>query len=153
MWFLLVISILVPVVLIGYCLSRLDKFLEKDGFKKASDEMRPVAIVLGCSVLAEEITGFLQENTIEVYPLSEPFLLEQRRNFRYLFAVSESDADNIVICKICRRVYGVKKMIGLCNDRSNEGMFISEKIRYVTGKEATSQMLCQLVLEGTEETS
>ncbi len=150
MWLLLIICTLVPVAFIGYYIAKLDRFLEKGGFKKAENEIPPVAIVFGASALAKDITGLLQENRIQVFSLDEPLLLEQGRNFCCLFALSEKDTDNIVICKICRRVYGMEKMISLCNDRLNERIFISEGIRYMPLKETTAQMLYQLVLTESE---
>lgn len=150
MWLLLIIGTLIPVVLIGFYVAKLDKFLEKGGFKKAEDEIHTAAVVLGSSALAQDITVLLQKSKIQVFPLHEPILLEQGQNFRYLFALSERDADNIVICKICRRLYGTEKMISLCSDRLNERMFVSERIRYMPYKEATAQMLYQLVLTESE---
>lgn len=150
MWFLLILGTLFPVVFIGYYVTKLDMFLEKGGFQKAENEIQTVAIVFGASALTKDITVLLQENKIQVFPLHDPILLEQGRNFRYLFALSEKDADNIVICKICRRLYGTDKMISLCNDRLNERMFISEGIRYMPYKEATARLLYQLVLTESE---
>lgn len=147
MWVLLIASIMVAVGIIGYYIFKLDRFLEKDGFKKAKAENSPVAIVLGSSELTKEITGLLHQNTVEIFHITEPFLLEQGGSFRYLFALSEKDADNIVICKIGRRVYNIEQMISICNDRMNESMFINEGIRYMYGTQITAQKLYQSVME------
>ena len=147
---LFILGALFPVIIIGYYVAQLDRFMEKGGIKKAENEIPPVAIVFGESVLAKDITALLQEKEIQVFRLYEPILFEQGRNFCCLFALSEKDTDNIVVCKICRRVYGIEKMISLCNDRLNERIFISEGIRYMPFKETTAQMLYQLVLTESE---
>ena len=147
---LLVISLLVPVIYLGYILSKLDKFLEKGGFMMAEDEVYPIAIVLGETSLAKQMTELLEKDKISVWPLKEPFLIEQEKSFRYLFALSESDADNIVLCKIGKKLFNVEQIISFCNERRNENMFINEKIRYLAGEDITAQMLYQVVLKETE---
>lgn len=150
MWMLLVIVFLIPLVYIGYLMSKLDKFLEKGGFKTKDDEICPVAIVLGTTDIAKQIIAILQNNTIPILILAEPFLLKQEQSFRYVFALSESDMDNMVLCKIVKKVYSVEKIISLCNDRKNEDMFLSEKIRYLLSKNVTAQMIYQSVMQETE---
>lgn len=150
MWMLLVIGFLIPLVYIGYLMSKLDKFLEKGGFKTEDDEICPVAIVLGTTDIAKQIIAILQNNTIPILILAEPFLLKQEQSFRYVFALSESDMDNMVLCKIVKKVYSVEKIISLCNDRKNEGMFMSEKIRYLLSENVTAQMIYQSVMQETE---
>ncbi|MGE4284517.1 MAG: hypothetical protein AB7G87_12500 [Clostridia bacterium] len=153
MWVLLIIGGLIPFVYFGYLVSKLDKFLAQGGFAMEDDKMCPIAIVLGQTELAKQITNLLREDKIPVFPLTEPFLLEREKNFCYLFALSENDADNIVLCKIGKKVYGVNKMISLCNDRRNEGMFISERIRYLSGENITAQTIYRTVLQETEAKS
>lgn len=150
MWMLLVIVFLIPLFYIGYLMSKLDKFLEKGGFKTKDDEICPVAIVLGTTDIAKQIIAILQNNTIPILILAEPFLLKQEQSFRYVFALSESDMDNMVLCKIVKKVYSVEKIISLCNDRKNEGMFMSEKIRYLLSENVTAQMIYQSVMQETE---
>ncbi|WP_291636236.1 hypothetical protein [Clostridium sp.] len=147
MWMLLVIGFLIPLVYIGHLMSKLDKFLEKGGFKIEDDEICPVAIVLGTTDIAKQIIDILHNNTIPILILAEPFLLEKEQSFRYLFALSESDMDNMVLCKIGKKVYNVEKIISLCNDRKNEGMFMSEKIRYMPRENITAQMIYQSVMQ------
>ena len=150
MWLLLIISLLIPIVLIGYSISKVDLFLAKGGFTKEIEETRPTAIVLGKTELARQVTELLERNAIPVFRLTEPFLVDQTNNFCYLFALSKNDADNIILCKIGKRVYSIEKMISLCNDRMSEGLFMSEGIRYMAGNEVTAQNLYQAILPEME---
>jgi hypothetical protein len=150
MWILLIVAFLIPLVYIGHLMSKVDKFLGEGGLMVENNEIPPVAIVLGEGALAQQVIKRLQKNGIPVLVLTEPFLVQQKQNFRYLFALSESDADNIVLCKIGKKVYNLEKTISLCNDKRNEGMFISEKIRYLSGANATATLLYEIVLQETE---
>jgi len=133
-----------------YIMAKLDDFIAAGGIV-SDDEIYPVAIVLGGTELAKQVSALLEKNNIHVLYLTEPFLIEQGHNFQYLFALSESDADNIVLCKIGFKVYGIEKMISFCNDSRNEGIFIREKIPHLTGKEITAQRLYEAVLQKREE--
>jgi hypothetical protein len=150
MWILLIIAFLIPLVYIGHLMSKVDKFLGKGGLMVEDNVIRSVAIVLGGGDLAQQVIELLQKNGIPVLVLAEPFLVQQEHSFRYLFAMSESDADNIVLCKIGKKVYNLEKIISLCNDQRNEGMFISEKIRYLSGANVTAKLLYEIVLQETE---
>ena len=146
----LVISLLIPIIYLGYIISKLDKFLEGGGFKNESDEAPPCAVVLGQTDLAKEVTELLEAKGISVILLTEPFIFEQEKRFYYMFALSESDADNMVLCKIGKKLFSIEKMISLCNDLKNENVFRSEKIRYLVGKDITAQILYEIVQQKTE---
>ena len=150
MWIVLVMGCLIPLVYIGYLMSKLDKFIAEGGVGTENNEIYPVAIVLGETELAKELAKLLEKSSISIFPLTEPFLLEREQNLRYLFALSDNDADNIVLCKIGKKLYNIEKMISICNDRRNVGMFMSEKIVYMTSDEVTAQMLYQAVIQVSE---
>lgn len=150
MLILLIISFLIPLVYIGHLMSKVDKFMEKGDLMIKDDVISPVAIVLGGSDLAKQIIELLQKNAIPVLTLLEPFLVEQEKNFCYLFALSENDADNIILCKVGKKVYNIEKIISICNDRRNDGMFMSEGIYYLPSEDSTAQMLYEVVMEDTE---
>lgn len=150
MWILIAIGFLLPLVYIGYLLSKLDKFLDQGGFNTDENQTGPVAIVLGKTSMAREITRLLEENNISVLNIVEPFLLEQEQNFCYLFALSESDVDNIVLCRLGKKLYSIEKIISFCNDEKNERIFSSENIPYMIGDNITPQMLYEIVLQEDE---
>lgn len=150
MWILLIIGFMIPLVYIGHLMSKLDKFLGKEGIQAQDDAICPVAIIFGEANLAKQVTQLLKKDGVPVLTLTEPFLVQQEQCFRYLFALSENDADNIVLCKIGKKVYNIEKIISLCNDRRNEEMFMSEKIRYLPCENVTAQLLYESVLHSAE---
>jgi len=147
---LVAIGFLLPLVYIGYLLSKLDKFLEDGGFKTDDNDKSPVAIVLGKTYMAKEITKLLKKNSISVVNIVEPFLLEQQQNICYLFALSDSDVDNIVLCKVGKKSFNIEKIISFCNDKKNESLFAKEKIPYIFEENTTPQMVYEIVLQGDE---
>lgn len=134
-----------------YIMRKIDHFIATRGYESENDMVYPAAIVLGKTELARQVSKRLEENNIRVLHLTEPFLLEQEQNFVYLFALSENDADNIVLYKIGVKLYGIEKMISICNDFRNESMFIKEKIPYLSGKEVTVQRIFDTALQRKEE--
>ncbi|MEG0775487.1 hypothetical protein [Clostridium sp.] len=150
MWILVIATLLIPVIYIGYLVSNVDKFFAKGGFKSEEDNITSTAIVLGETDLAKEIIVLLKKNNIPVLNLVEPFILDKELNFRYLIALSEKDVDNLVLCKIGKKLYTLDKIISLCNDRKNERMFTNEKITYFLGEQATPQMLYQFLIKEDE---
>lgn len=146
----LVISLFIPVIIIGYYVSKLDNFMKKGGFKDPGETER-AAIILGNGTIAEEVAGILQSKRIQAYRAAGPVMAENKRgHYDYLFALSDNDADNIVVCKICKKVYSVEKIISLCNDRLNEALFMSEGIPFIHGRYAKAEELCRLVTDETE---
>jgi len=141
---LLVISFIIPLAFVWYLISKLGDFLESKGIQAAPEESES-SIVLGDTILAENISRMLEKEGIRVIRLTDPFQLIQTKELSYLFALSDSDADNIAFSKIGKRLYCIKKSIGICNDRKNEYMFISEKINYILIEEASPEKLIQLV--------
>lgn len=147
---LLVISFLAPLIYIWYFLSNLDEFLENKFVPVASTDGPASAIVLGSTNLAKKTTELLEDNELQVICLTDPFQLTQERELSYLFALSESDADNIAFYKIGKKLYFLKNLISICNDKRNENMFISEKINYLLVEKASADRLTQIVLQQPE---
>jgi len=146
---LLAIVLILLFIYLGYMVSRLGEFLDKN----AIAINRPVAILLGNNGLAQQVNDLLVENKIEVFHLTEPFLLVREQNFRYLFALSENDTDNLVLCKTVHKIYEVEEMVSICNDQRNQNMYVSEKIKYISAENATAPMICKAVLQELEVVS
>lgn len=147
---LLVMVFLVPFVYFGYLMTKLDNYLTHNSIAVTNSEENVQAVVLGKTSLAKEIIELLENEGMEVINLNDPYRLLQEQNLYYLFALSESDADNIASCKIGRKLYGIDAMISICNDSRNENMFISEGIDYVMGQKIEAGKILQTVLQQSE---
>ena len=147
---LLVISFFIPLIYIGYLVTKLDRFLSGNSDAATSTVNPSSAIVLGSTNIATKTAELLEDMGIQVIHLLDPFQLIKEQKLCYLFALSESDADNIAFCKIGKKLYGIDSMISICNDMKNENMFISENIRYLSIERISAAKLIKLVLQQPE---
>lgn len=134
-----------------FIMARIDSFLAQGGFEDDKNNVSPVAVVFGKTDLTKEVTSLLRNRRINVLQLNEPFMVEQGKSFCYLFALSDNDTDNIILCKIGGKIYGIEKMICICNDRVNIGIFKKEMVPYLLTEGTTAQMLYEAVLAMGEE--
>lgn len=125
-------------------------FLAKNTKAISVEKTNPIAIVLGRTEYAKQLTLLLEEKGVQVVTLTEPFLLSREKNICYIFSLSESDADNIVLCKIGKKLYNIDNMIAICNDRINERMFISENIQYMLNEGVTAYSLYKAIQRDME---
>lgn len=132
-------------------MAKIDNFMEDKYVPSKEDNTDPIAIVLGRTELANQVIEILSQNRIRVLHLSEPFLMVQEQRFVYLLALSDNDADNIVLYKIGFKLYGIDNMICLCNDIRNESMFVKENIPYLSRKQATAQGLYESAIMRKEK--
>lgn len=146
---LLVISFLIPIIYVGYLMSRLDNYLAGNA-RSISGTNSASAIVLGETRLAKRAIDILEEKGIKVVNLTEPFQLAQERKLCYLYALSDSDADNIAFCRIGKKLYCIENMLSICNDSRNENMFKSENINYLLREKTSSDKLLLEVLQQLE---
>lgn len=140
---LLVICFLGPFIYFGYLMSRLDKFLENNAAAISDNSNSASAIILGRTDLAANTTKILEDNGIHVISLADPFQLIREQKLYYMLALSENDADNIAFCKLGKKLYGIDKIISLCNDKRNEYMFVSENLKYFLNKKTSVEDMFQ----------
>lgn len=144
---LLVISFLVPLIYIWHIISKLDDLPPGNEVPIAGNSKTANAIVLGSTSLAKKTTGLLEDKGFQVIRLTDPFQLAQERKLCYLFALSESDADNIAFYKLGKKLYCIENLISICNDKRNENMFICENISYLLAEKTSADELIQIVLQ------
>lgn len=147
---LLVIGFLIPLGYIWYIISKPGEFSGNKAVPIVSTDNSASAIVLGSTKLAKKTSELLEAKGFQVIHLTDPYQLTQEKELSYLFALSESDADNIAFCKIGEKLYCLKNLISICNDKRNESMFISEKINYLFVEKTSADKLIQIVLQQPE---
>jgi hypothetical protein len=150
MWLLVVAGTLIPLAYIGYLLSRFDRFVKKGGFVSDTPTTELTAAVMGDGEMSRELAEMLKKDKINILKLKGPDLSEQMRSCSCLFAISESDIDNLVLCRVGRKLFNIDRIIGLCNDTKNENLFQSENIPYFTKGTVSAQKLYQVMTRQTE---
>ncbi len=148
MLILIIIPIIAVFIYIGIRLNKVDRYLNERGF--IAIEPNPAAIILGEGEISMHVAALLEKRGIESYMLSEPYILNHEKPFRYLFALSGDDADNILMCKIARKIYRVEEMISLCSDRANEDIYRSENIPYILTETVNADTLMGMVFKRQE---
>lgn len=151
---LLIICIAIIYVCAGYYIvAKIDTFISGNNYiaePAVEDEKKdyPVAVVFGNTELAKRLSILLSDNQIHMLHLTDPFFFEKDGCFSYLFALSENDADNIVLCKIGRKIYDIERLICICNDIRNRRIYEKEKITCYNVADTTAQMLYDAVIVG-----
>lgn len=146
MLLLIIIPFIALLIYIGHYISRLDTYLNSRGFISVNNVYPKSAIVFGNTGIAKQAAIHLEKSNIPVFALPEPYILERDKDFRYLLALSDNDADNLLMCKIGRKIYGIENMISLCNDTANASIFASEDICYMTAQALNIKTLCDYML-------
>jgi len=134
--FLIIIGFIIPLSAAGYILSKLDKALHAINAIKDKN-----VIVFGNSILSNETIKILIENNINAIKLIEYMPAENKPDAEYLLTLSESDIDNLTMSAIYKKVYNIRNIISICNDRKNTNMFVQEKIPYIFKEFATPELI------------
>lgn len=145
MLIVLLVACLIPVIYLGYLVSRFDSFVESGGFVNANGSSAQV-LVVGDTELAKQIVDALRANDITTALMTQPHLFKDELTFDCLVALFENDVDNILTCRIGYQVYSVEHIISLCNDRKTEWSFKRENIPYLFREGITPQIIVQSVL-------
>ncbi len=150
MWFLVIaLCIVIPFVCIEHLMPRVERFFETSEFEENSSG-RYMALVIGKNELADETVRLLKVQNIRVLLEAEPFMPGQNQEFHYIFALSDNDVDNILMCRIGKKTYNINNIIGLCNDIRNERIYKSEGIPFFYNKDITAKAIIQTILQEKE---
>jgi Trk K+ transport system NAD-binding subunit len=120
----LFIIVFIGIVLYGYLLmGRLDKFIEKGGFRKVSEASGEKEILLyGEPETIGSIAHALDAAAITYDFTTEPAIMNGIR-YQWLGAFSADDADNLLICLSAKRMNSNIRTIAKCNNVIYENVF------------------------------
>ncbi|HQQ89477.1 MAG TPA: hypothetical protein PLU82_04535 [Oscillospiraceae bacterium] len=111
----------------------LDRFLDrqkKHAPKKA--DSKQVVLLFGGTDSAKEMEKILSFKKIPYLHVSKEFEIDRGLVYHYLFALSDDDLDNIMMCRIGERIFGVPEgnMVSLCNSTEHRKIFEEKGIPY-----------------------
>ena len=116
-----------------YFMKQLDRFWARRR-AHAAEEADPERVVLlfGGTEPAKEMETILSHERIPCLHISEESEIDRGLVYRYVFALSGDDLDNIMICRIGERILGMPKnqMVSLCNRAENRKIFEEKDIPY-----------------------
>jgi len=134
-----------PFIYLGHVLSKLDNFLDKNSIAPQNDKNQPYAVVFGKTKIADQVKDKLNHKNIPIYSISTPYLFEQGYEFRYLFALSDDDSDNIAISIVGKKIYNIDHILSICNDLNYANAFREDGIQYYQSNKVSAEMLCQIL--------
>jgi hypothetical protein len=145
MEWLLVVGLLLVFGFGCYIMKRIDKFLNQ--IDKSSKENKIVtsdkslALVYGNSDLSAKLVQIMTNQGIDFIHIMEENQLYHIDYFSHLFAISESDIDNLMICVVADRIMEVYEKIAICNCIEDQNIFHQNHIHYLGGDGITAQSL------------
>ncbi|MDD4088595.1 MAG: hypothetical protein PHS04_11440 [Tissierellia bacterium] len=89
------------------------------------------ALIYGNKPDRKELSNFFKNKNINCIFLEEIYNLDMSISYSYLIAAGKSDLDNLMICTICSKMMGTKKIIALCNCSYNKKIYEDNHIPYL----------------------
>lgn len=142
----------------GYMImNKLDQFIASPHFfpdrKPSERENNAVngALVFGRFDLSDEIIELLKKLKIPYVKITDFNQLDQSMAYEYLFAVDESDFENLMICTVCEKVMGLKNRIAICSCFDNIKIFKDNHIPYLCGYSISAASLVAELIPSFQE--
>ncbi len=114
-------------------MKKLDLFLDRQGTHAAEKaDSERAALLFGGTDSAAEMEHILSREKIPCRHISKESEIDRGLIYDYLFALSDDDLDNIMICRIGERILGMPKsrMVSLCNSVEHRKIFEEKGIPY-----------------------
>lgn len=143
---ILLVLVMVAAGAYGYYLTfRLDGWLAEE--KKEEIQVEEAqrgevcALLFGTGSRVKILEQWVINRGLLPIVIEEISIHREWNNIRLVVAASESDEDNLCICKLIQKMYHTEQLYGICNDRLNEGMYDRFHIQILKeNKEITKQL-------------
>lgn len=124
----------------------LENIHKKDEMKKVTS---PKVLVWGQSDLSYQLDEYLSNHKIDYLHLSEISTEKTNllKDFHFVFALDDSDYNNLVICDISRKLYQAKYTFAVCNDQINRIIYSDYDIHLLDKKRLTPEHFIELMRE------
>lgn len=124
----------------------LENIHKKDEMKKVTS---PKVLVWGQSDLSYQLDEYLSKHKIDYLHLSEISTEKTNllKDFHFVFALDDSDYNNLVICDISRKLYQAKYTFAVCNDQINRIIYSDYDIHLLDKKRLTPEYFIELMRE------
>lgn len=137
-------------------MSQIDKFTNRVGVSRDTEKTvsseKPFAIIFGSSEIADKLMLILKKNSIEYRQIEDENQLTPTDYFSHLFAISDSDLNNLMIGVIANRCMQAYERIAICNCIDNQTIYKQNRIRYLCGENITAEALFNTMFPSTNKT-
>lgn len=104
------------------------------------------ALIFGNQQISLNIVKLLEKYDIASISIHDINELNMSDSYSYLFAVDDRDFENLMICSICSKKMGIKKIISVCNYHYNKKIFEDYQIKYLLkADEIAAQLVFSLL--------
>lgn len=114
-------------------MKKFDRFLDRQkAYVQKKAEPEQAVLLFGGTDSAKEMKKILAFEGVPCLHISQESEIDRELSYCYLFALSDNDLDNMMICRIGERILGVpgNKMVSLCNRTEHRKIFEEEGIPY-----------------------
>jgi hypothetical protein len=145
MEWLLIVGMIFVFIFGLFIMKRIDRFFDKR--EVSLNEHTPMeteqtlALIYGSSSLSEELVKILKSNAIDYEKIEDENQLYQIDYYSHLFAISDNDVDNLLICVVADRRGSECQKIARCNSLDNQNIFHQNHISYLSGENISAQSL------------
>ncbi|KMZ55495.1 hypothetical protein HMPREF0980_00192 [Dorea sp. D27] len=131
-------DILLGMIILGgmaygmYLMFRVDCWTAEERKLQEDEETReplPQAVVFGRGSRRKQVEKWLNDRAVEAVYIEDVCIRDNWDNVQYVIALSESDADNLSICNLMRKMYGTAYLFSICNEGVNESVYHRFHIR------------------------
>jgi hypothetical protein len=153
MEWLLIVGMIFVFIFGLYLMKRIDKFFDKKDV--SPEEHKPLitdrafALVFGSTELSDELVKILKSNAIDYEQIDDENQLYEIDNYSHLFAISDNDVDNLLICVVADRSGVEYQKIARCNSLDNQNIYHQNHIPYLSGETITAQSLYRSMFSNT----
>ena len=138
------------ILLYGFFLAKkFDGFLAKGNFRPrpAAHETKEI-LLYGAPALLRPISLLLEQNGVGADYSDAPLLCENAA-YLYVFALSESDLDNLLLCADARRALRGVKTIARCNNSVYRPLFEKSGVSRVLDLAPSAEQLVAIIKEAS----
>ncbi|MDF2907401.1 MAG: hypothetical protein K0R34_2722 [Herbinix sp.] len=145
----LIVCMVVMAGIIYVLMKKLDHVLELHRIKPEHIQLnvssKPYALILGETQLADHLKTILESNKIEYIQIKDENNLDKSKKYNRIFAVSNDDLSNLMICIIVNHLMGDCKTIAICNHPQDRNLFEQNNIPYLPEQEFRGDTLLQFI--------
>jgi hypothetical protein len=141
---------------IGFiAMKQIDKFIyqnsQSPGKSLTDNTDQLYVLIFGRSEIGDKLTLILEKNKINYRQIEDENQLNQTYYFSHLFAMSDSDLNNLMITIRANRYMETYEKVAICNSYENQTIFKQNDIRYFYKTEISAEALFKIMFSSADK--
>ncbi len=146
---LLIASMITIAVVIYFLMKRLDRYIDQHRILSElvpnHQPEKPYALILGENPIADQLKKLLDSKKIDYLQIKDPNNLDKTKSYSHLFAVSNDDLNNMLVCIIINKIMNDCSTIAVCNQLQDQKLYEQNNIPYLLVQEIDADVLFQYI--------